>query len=126
MRKSMFASIVVLLAVGFLSGCDNKPKYDFSEGDRIGNITKFSYKKTEDTGEDVAKSWEGIATTDDNPNWEFSVDPGDVSVVQACQASQEKHQRVKLHYVQCQPNTDVKERRHRTDYLVKLVTPIAQ
>ena len=115
--------ICLCLVALFISGCV-KAKWDYSEGDRVGTVSKLSFKKVQDTPNEVPKSWEGIAATEDNGAWEFSVDANDVAVIAALKQAISTHARVRLHYVQCNSGCDVIEKGHVTDYLVKQVTTL--
>ena len=86
-------SLVILCAFSVLTACGSQ----FSDGDRVGLVSKLSNKGL------VFKSWEGEmilgGTSDGVANvWRFHVN--DTNVVRQIQESMGSGSRVKLHYNQ--------------------------
>lgn len=112
LAKKNFARAVLITgaatAAVSLSGCG---VMDYSEGDRVGTVTKISQKGV------LCKTWEGELATDNfkdirdsdgnvtgsSNTFEFSVKEDTPEIVQQLKDAQQAGVRVDLHYTQVAP-----------------------
>jgi hypothetical protein len=115
--QKLALSAAFVTAVGGLAGCGAH----YSDGNRVGTVSKFSYKGI------VCKSWEGQLAMDNfvrdanggtSNTFDFSVT--DPAVVKQIQAAQDSGERVKLTYDQWLINNPCTS---STDYYITAVTP---
>ncbi|MCE9507327.1 MAG: hypothetical protein K8R48_03285 [Alphaproteobacteria bacterium] len=125
--RNLFNKLVLgaalVTSVGAMQSCSNDTTDPYSEGDRVGTVTKLSYKGF------FNKSWEGELAMDNfkssgedgstSNSFEFTVKDADTALVRQLQEAQENGDRVKLHY------KEVWNHRPRfadTDYFITKVT----